>query len=181
MKKKRVLIVAAVLLLAAPPVAVMSVPELRERARDRWHIHKLRSDDPERRRTMVATLVAKGDAEIDELMPELVAAAVIDVRSCSVFVASREENARAIRTVSLVVRAHHTNEVDLYVERAFTPVPDEIELPVEKVLFQGPLFRLGHGRTLFVTEDDRLAIAVPLKGDAGERILAAVEERLRAR
>ncbi|MEZ0227012.1 MAG: hypothetical protein ACAI25_00180 [Planctomycetota bacterium] len=179
--KKRLAILLAVLVVAAPFVAVVSVPELRERVRSRWHVHKLRSEDPETRRLMVATLVAKGPAEIDDVLPEVVAAAVVDVSSRSIFVGSRDAPKPGQKTVMLVVRAHHTSEVELAVERAFTALPDEVELPVEKMLFQSPLFRLGQGRTLFVTADDRLEMAVPLVGELGERILATVEERLRAR
>lgn len=176
--KKRIAMVGLVLVVLAPAVTFVCVPEARERVRTRWHVHKLRSQDPEIRKAMIGALVAKGPAEIDDIFPEVVAAAVMDVSSRSVFIASREKKAGRAVIALVPYDAHHNEPTDVYVERALTPIPDEVLFSVGNVLFPGPLFRFSQARSLFVTSNDRLAIVVPLEGERGAQILAIVEERL---
>ena len=183
MTKRRFVLGVLVVLVTAPVIAVAVVPEWRERAHMRWMVHKLRSPDRETRERAIGALLAKGRPDIDEVFPEVVAAAVANVGSS--------------RTV-LVGMVHHghpgpkaipmqysdldftTNSRVPYVdiERALSPTPEFLSLSMEQVALQGHLFRLSNARSLIVGEGQRLVLLIPLEGELGDRILDTVERRL---
>jgi len=184
LKRKRLLVLLALLaLLALPPSLVLLVPEWRERAHDRWLIHKLRSDDRERRKLVIAALLARPRADIsDEVFPELVAAAVAEVESRSVFVGrvrTGKPSSKSITLTRMPPFAPEPPESVVDIERALTPMPEEAWIFDDQVALQSPVFRLSNARSLFVMKGFPLELVVPLEGELGDAVLAAVEERLR--
>lgn len=174
--------IPAVLLVAlvAPVVVVASSPELRRRARRRWDARQLASTNLATRRAAVDRLLAVGGADLDALFPEVVAAAVMNVSSRAVWVGREkildERDAVVMRALSRSGGWLQTQSCFEF-ERRLTAVPRR--LSQEKLDPARPLWRVGSGRSLFVAADEELQIVVPLNGEQGERILAAVEERLR--
>jgi hypothetical protein len=167
-------------------VAIAAVPDLRWRVEKRWLLHELQSPDATTREATSQKLLARGRPEIDEVFPEIVAAAVINVESASRFVAigasDRHPGPGVVRI--FLEQLGHYNGPYLHVERCLVgSVPRELEGWDEPAR---PLFEVSEERSLFVggrrsvgSERYRLVLVVPLRGELGSRIIAEVEARLR--
>lgn len=183
MTRKRTAIVSVLLVAVLGPAATVAVvPALRRRVRTRWDAHRLRSRDAATRKAAAGAVVERGGPELEELFPEVVAAAVMDVESRSVIVAARGEGGRQIelwnyRPLPAASSPSVIGSVDgLRIERSLEASPVRLILSSNTVtLLHSPTT----ARALWVTEGNLVRLVVPLEGERGERILAAVEERLR--